>query len=103
VTRAEVFGMVQLEAMAAGLPVINTDIDSGVPEVSMDGRTGITVDPRDVTGLSKAIRPLLDNRDLRNRFSEAARARVHVEFSADLMAERTISLYSEVLGFEHTR
>jgi glycosyltransferase involved in cell wall biosynthesis len=103
VTRAEAFGMVQLEAMAAGLPVINTDIDSAVPEVSIDGGTGITVAPRDVTGLSNAMRLLLGRRDLRERFSEAARARVNDEFDADLMAERTITLYSEVLGFEHAR
>jgi glycosyltransferase involved in cell wall biosynthesis len=98
VTRAEAFGMVQLEAMAAGLPVINTDIDSGVPEVSIDGRTGITVPPRDITALSEAMRLLLDRKDLRDQFGEAARTRVKAEYTADLMATRISSVYSEALG-----
>jgi rhamnosyl/mannosyltransferase len=103
VTRAEAFGMVQLEAMAAGLPVINTYVDSAVPEVSIDGQTGITIAPRDVAGLSSAMRLLLDRRDLRDRFGESAKTRVNNEFNADLMAERTISLYSEALGVELVR
>lgn len=98
VTRAEAFGLVQLEAMAAGLPVINTDIDSAVPEVSIDGETGFTVPPGDVAALEQAIQLLLDRKDLRDRFGEAARARVNAEFTADLMAERTMSLYREILG-----
>jgi glycosyltransferase involved in cell wall biosynthesis len=98
VTRAEAFGMVQLEAMAAGLPVINTDIDSGVPEVSVHDRTGITVAPGDVGALSHAMRLLLARADLRARYGENARARVNNEFTVDVMAERTMALYAEVLG-----
>jgi rhamnosyl/mannosyltransferase len=98
VTRAEAFGLVQVEAMAAGLPVINTDIDSAVPECSIDGRTGITVPPRDITALSEAMRLLLDRKDLRFQFGEAARARVNAEYTADLMATRTMSVYSEALA-----
>lgn len=98
VTRAEAFGIVQLEAMAAGLPVVNTDIDTGVPEVCIDGKTGITVPPRDIPSLAKAIQLLLDRSDLREQFGKAARVRVNSEYTADLMAERIISLYSEVLG-----
>jgi glycosyltransferase involved in cell wall biosynthesis len=98
VTRAEAFGIVQLEAMAAGLPVINTDIDSGVPEVCVDGVMGLTVSPQDATSLSQAIRLLLDRRDLREQFGKAARARVNAEYTSDLMAMRTSCVYSEVLG-----
>jgi glycosyltransferase involved in cell wall biosynthesis len=98
VTRAEAFGMVQLEAMAAGLPVVNTNIDSGVPEVCVNGVTGITVPPNDVTALSRAIQLLLDKPELRERYGEAARARVNSDFTSDLMAQRTAAIYSEVLG-----
>ncbi len=74
VTRAEAFGMVQLEAMAAGLPIINTDIDSGVPEVSIHGKTGITVPPMDTLALSHAMVLLLDRKDLQVQFGEAAKS-----------------------------
>lgn len=97
-TRAEAFGLVQLEAMATGLPVINTEIDSGVPEVSINGQTGFTVPPGNVGALSSAISLLLDRRDLRERFGAAAMARVQSGFSADRMAERTMALYRKVLA-----
>jgi len=100
VTRAEAFGLVQLEAMAAGLPVINTDIDSGSAEISLDGITGITVPPRDVTALAEAMRLLLDRKDLRDQFGEAAKAKVSAEYTSDLMAARILSIYSEVLDTE---
>ena len=101
VTRAEAFGLVQLEAMAAGLAIINTDIDSGVPEVSIHGKTGITVRAGEIFALSEGINMLLERKDLRDQFGEAAKARVHSEYTADLMADRTMSIYSEVLGFGH--
>lgn len=100
VTRAEAFGIVQLEAMAAGLPVINTDIDSGVPEVCLHGETGITVPPLDSAALSEAIQLLLSRNYLRVQFGKAASARVRAEYTTDLMAERTLSLYAEVLDLE---
>jgi glycosyltransferase involved in cell wall biosynthesis len=96
VSRAESFGMVQLEAMAAGIPVVNTDIDSGVPEVSLDGVTGITVAPNDVEALGEAIRMLLNNDEMRSRYGRAAQARVREGFSARQMANRTMQLYAEV-------
>jgi rhamnosyl/mannosyltransferase len=96
VTRAESLGVVQLEAMAAGLPIINTNIDSGVPEVSRDGQTGLTVPPGDEHALARAITMLLDREDLRFRYGVAARNRVLSDFTADLMAERTMELYEEV-------
>lgn len=97
VTRAEAFGLVQLEAMAAGLPVINTDIDSGASEVSVNGETGFTVPRGDVSALAQAIQVLLDREDLRRKFGVAAQRRFQAEFTADLMAERTRALYDEVL------
>jgi glycosyltransferase involved in cell wall biosynthesis len=103
VTRAEAFGIAQVEAMAAGLPVINTDIDSGVPEVSLDGETGLTVPPGNETALAQAITTLLNRNDLRLQFSSAAAARARAEFTADRMTARTMTLYDEVLSFASLR
>jgi glycosyltransferase involved in cell wall biosynthesis len=98
VSRAESFGLVQVEAMAAGIPVVNTEIDSGGPEVSVNGETGITVPPRDPQALAAAINLLLENEETRLRFARAARLRARTEFSAERMAERTLALYKSVFG-----
>jgi len=97
VARSEAFGIVQLEAMAAARPVVNTRIDSGVPFVSIDGVTGITVPPREPEALAAAITRLLDNPDLRARYGAAATRRVREEFSLEAMASRTLDLYHDIL------
>jgi rhamnosyl/mannosyltransferase len=95
VARSEAFGLVQLEAMAAGLPVVNTRIDSGVPFVSRDGESGITVPPADVQALAGALGRLLDAPALRERLGRGARERVRAAFSLDRMVADTLALYHE--------
>jgi glycosyltransferase involved in cell wall biosynthesis len=97
VSRAEAFGFVQLEAMAAGLCVVNTDIASGVPEVSLHGITGATVPPADAKALAAAIGRLLDNPEIRTLYGQAASMRVRREFTVQQMAERTMEVYQSVL------
>lgn len=96
VARSEAFGIVQIEAMAAGLPVVNTDLDSGVPFVSLHEETGLTVPPRDSDRLALAINRLLDNPDLRMRLGQAARVRAEQEFHLDVMTARVLSLYDQI-------
>jgi glycosyltransferase involved in cell wall biosynthesis len=96
VSRAESFGLVQVEAMAAGIPVVNTELDSGVPEVSIDGVTGVTVAPKDAKALADAIGFLLDNADTRAKYGQAARVRAREEFSAQRMAENTLRVYQGI-------
>ena len=93
VSRAESFGLVQVEAMAAGIPVVNTELDSGVPEVSLDGVTGLTVPPKNSEALAGAIKILLDNAQTREKYGQAASVRAREEFSAQRMAESTLRIY----------
>lgn len=98
VARSEAFGIVQIEALASGVPVVNTRLASGVPEVSVHGLTGLTVPPGDCEALAHAITRLLDDSELRSRYAAAGRQRAAAEFSDDRMGERLRQVYSEALG-----
>ena len=95
--RSEAFGIVQLEAMACGIPVINTQLESGVPFVSLDTVTGLTVPPADVVSLRYSIQRLLRDDALHQQFSAAARQRVCTDFTVEQMARHTLELYEHVL------
>ena len=83
VVKSEAFGIVQLEAMIYGKPVINTALPSGVPYVSIDGETGLTVPPDAPKALAKAIVRLAADGDMRERYGKAARERVISHFSEE--------------------
>lgn len=96
--RSEAFGIVQLEAMGCGKPVINTQLDSGVPYVSLDRVTGLTVPPNDSTALSAALNELFGNDKIRRQYGEAAYRRVSTEFTVGKMVDRTIEVYNKAMG-----
>jgi rhamnosyl/mannosyltransferase len=98
VSRGEAFAIVQLEAMAFGKPVVNTSLDSGVPFVSQDGLTGVTVPPRDAGALSGAIRSLLEDPARMRDLGERGRERFRKEFVRPVMVERVLEVYREVAG-----
>jgi rhamnosyl/mannosyltransferase len=93
---SEAFGIVQLEAMAYETPVVNTDLPSGVPWVSKDGETGLTVPPADPDALAEAVSTLLSDQKLRQRFARAARERVEDRFSQAQMLSSVHEVYCEV-------
>jgi rhamnosyl/mannosyltransferase len=93
INEAEAFGVVQLEALANGLPVINTSLKSGVPYVSVDGETGFTVCPQSVSELREAITKLITNPDLYSEFSINAAKRARL-FTREVMANSYLELYA---------
>lgn len=97
VARSEAFGMVQLEAMAAGRPVISTALKSGVPYVNQHEKTGIIVAPSDAVALSAAMRQLLDDPAYAARLGLAAQQRVLSDFNVDGVVDAHVALYDECL------
>ncbi|MEU3859486.1 glycogen synthase [Streptomyces sp. NPDC028722] len=106
-TRASVFacpsvyeplGIVNLEAMACGTPVVASRV-GGIPEVVDDGRTGLLVDVDDgfESGLARALDAVLADPAAARRMGEAGRARAVGEFGWDAVARRTAGLYEEIL------
>ncbi|MFG6431933.1 glycosyltransferase [Roseateles sp. LYH14W] len=97
--RAEAFGMVLLEAMQAGLPIVATRIaGSGVPWVNADGETGINAEVNDPASLATALRQLVADPALARRMGDAGRRRFDIHFTADRMVEQTLEVYRRVLA-----
>ena len=97
-TRQEAFGMVQLEAMLCGRPVVSTDLPTGVPWVNVHGETGLVVRAGDAASLRGALDRLVDDADLRQALGAAARARALNMFTADRMCAAALALYQEMTG-----
>lgn len=98
VTRNEAFGLAQLEAMAAGKPVINCHIaGSGVSWVSEHAVSGLTVPVNDVKAMADAARKLAYDNDLRNRLAEGARVRARTLFDHEQVLANVSATYQSVL------
>jgi glycosyltransferase involved in cell wall biosynthesis len=101
--RSEAFGIVQVEAMASGCPVINCQIPgSGVPWVCRHEEEGLTVPVNDPHAFAMAAQRILIETGLRERLSQGARQRAE-KFGDVLMAQRSLSIYQQVLPPEHNR
>lgn len=95
VAKNEAFGIVQLEAMVYGKPVINTNLPSGVPHVSIHKKTGLTVPPSDFESLSAAILALARNRELREEYGKNAADRVMENFNEKDVIRKLYEYLSE--------
>ena len=92
--RSEAFGAVQLEAMAAGKPVVCTELGTGTSFVNVDCETGFVVPARDSHALAIAITRLMNDAELCVRMGAAGRARVRQEFTLEKMVERVMEVYA---------
>ena len=95
---AEAFGIVQVEAMACGRPVLCCNLNNGVNWVNPDGETGLAVPPADPAALAAALSRLHADSALRARLGAAGRQRAFSVFSAEAMARGTLAVYREVLS-----
>lgn len=82
VRRSEAYGMVQLEAMACGTPVISTDLPTGVPWVNLNGTSGLVVTPGDSGALAEAVSRLREEPGLRKALSFGALERARTVFDS---------------------
>ena len=92
INEAEAFGVVQLEAMANGIPVINTKLNSGVPYVSIDEYSGLTVEPSNSIQLKNAILRIIQDPILYEKFSLNALKRSS-KFTNDNMLRNYLKVY----------
>jgi rhamnosyl/mannosyltransferase len=94
----EAFGIVQIEAMAVGKPVVSSDLPSGVTYVNVHGETGLTFHVGDDAGLADACNRLLSDTALRGRLGENARRRTFEKFSYTAMREAAVPFFQRLCG-----
>ena len=97
VTRQEAFGVVQLEAMLCGRPVVTTDVPTGAPWVTVHEQTGLVVAAGDAASLHGALHRLVTDVALREQMGRAGRARARETFALHGMRTGLLALYQEVM------
>jgi glycosyltransferase involved in cell wall biosynthesis len=96
----EAFGLMAVEAMACGTPVIVSE-GTSLPDVIRSPHGGLAVPAMDSVALAGAIKRLLDDDDLRSRLGGQARQIAEREYAFPLYVQRHISLYEEVIERHH--
>lgn len=95
-SRAEAYGLVQIEAMACGVPSVCTEVGTGTSWVNLHGETGIVVPPCDPEELGDALLALLNEPDRRRAMGLAARKRVETHFTTGIMVQGYERVYEQI-------
>ncbi|KPG01567.1 glycosyl transferase family 1 [Rhodopseudomonas sp. AAP120] len=103
VTVAEAFGLVQIEAMAVGLPIVNTALPTAVPTIARDGLEGLTVPVNDAPRLAAAINRLLDDPVLAGALGDAGRRRVAAEYEQSVFRANVRQVYENAVESRRSR
>jgi len=99
IDRGEAFGIVLLEAMLFGKPLISTDIPgSGTGWVNQHEQTGLVVPPMDAPALAKAIQRILKNPELATQYGQAAKRRFDTTFDLSVTMNAVYSVYEQAMG-----
>jgi glycosyltransferase involved in cell wall biosynthesis len=100
ISALEGFGIVQIEAMALGKPVVSSDLPTGVTYVNQDGETGFTFPVMDSDAFAAVSNRLLEDETLRSRLGAYAKKRTREKFSYNAMADRAVSFFRNLCGEE---
>ncbi len=96
--KAEAFGIVQLEAMACGKPIVSTNVQgSGITFVNKENETGLIVEPGNSNELAGAIIKLLKSKNLQRRLGRNGKLRVKHYFSKSIMVKNILNVYDSIL------
>lgn len=92
IRKSESFGQVQIQAMQYEIPVINTNLGTGVNYISLHNETGLTVEPNNIEQLTDAINKLVQNHELRQQLGKNARNRVKELFDIEKIKDKYIKM-----------
>ncbi len=98
IQNSEAFGLVQLQAMCFAKPVINTNLPTGVPYVSVHGQHGLTVPPNDAVALAEALRTLADDPAYAKQLGMCGAQHVRSRYSMDAMINGVYDEYLKLMG-----
>lgn len=97
--KTEAFGIVQIEAMSCGKPIVATHIpESGVDWVNEEGYSGLNVEPENPEQIANAVNEILKDEETYSRYSQNARKRFEDNFTILKMLSDCHKIYSEILS-----